>query len=121
VLFATHAVRSAALCDNKDIIIFHDDIGRHNAIEKVFGECILKGMATEGGIMAISGRISSEVLLRVAKRRIPILISKAAPTDLGVKLANYLGVTVIYFRFNNAISENNMKIYSHGWRVINDS
>jgi FdhD protein len=113
----THGVHSAALCSKKDILISHDDIGRHNAIDKVFGECMVKGISTEDCIMTISGRISSEVLLKVAKRRIPILISKAAPTDLGVKLANYLGISVIYIRFKDTVNGNNMKIYSHGWRV----
>jgi FdhD protein len=110
---ATRGVHSAALCDNKGILVFHDDIGRHNAIDKVFGQCLLDGIPLDDRIIITSGRISSEILLKVARRKIPILISKAAPTNLGVRLANSLGVTIIRF-----ISGKGMDVYSHGWRVV---
>ncbi len=110
---ATHGVHSAALCHNKGILVFHDDIGRHNAIDKVFGQCLLDDISLDDRIIITSGRISSEILLKVAKRKIPILISKAAPTNLGVRLANNLGVTIIRF-----IREEGINVYSHEWRVV---
>ena len=112
----THGVHSASLCDNKGILVFHDDIGRHNAIDKVFGQCLLDGIPLDDRIIITSGRISSEILLKVARRKIPILISKAAPTNLGVRLANNLGVTIIRF-----IRGKGTKVYSHGWRVVADA
>ncbi|MFH1382891.1 MAG: formate dehydrogenase accessory sulfurtransferase FdhD [Chloroflexota bacterium] len=110
---ATGGVHSAALCDDRNILIFKEDIGRHNAIDKIFGECLLKDVPTEGRIVVTSGRISSEILLKVAKREIPILISKSAPTDLGVKLAENLGVTLIGF-----VRGKRMNVYTNDWRVI---
>ena len=62
--------------------------------------------------MITSGRISSEILLKVASRNIPVLISKSAPTNLGVKLGNELDMTVIGF-----VRGERMNIYSGGWRV----
>ena len=62
-----------------------------------------------------SGRISSEILLKVAKRNIPIIISKSAPTNLAVKLATDLGVTLIGF-----VRGRRMNVYAGGWRVITD-
>jgi len=109
---ATHGVHSAALCDTKNILVFSDDIGRHNAIDKIFGECILKDIPTDDRIIVTSGRISSEILLKAAKRNIPLLISKSAPTDLGVRLANDLGVTLIGF-----VRGKRMNVYSNDWRV----
>ena len=109
---ATGGVHSAALCDTKNILLFSEDIGRHNAIDKIFGECILRDIPTDDRILITSGRISSEILLKVAKRDIPILISKSAPTNLGVKLANDLGVTVIGF-----VRGERMNVYTNGWRV----
>jgi len=116
---ATGGVHSAALYDTKSILIFNEDIGRHNAIDKIFGECILKDIPTADRILVTSGRVSSEILLKAAKRDIPLLISKSAPTDLGVKLANDLGVTLIGFvrgkRMN--VYANDWRVVSHGWRT----
>lgn len=109
---ATHGVHSAALCRGGDIVVFHDDIGRHNALDKVFGECLARGILTQDAAVITSGRISSEILLKVAKRKVPILISKAPPTNLGVRLATSLGVTVI-----SAAGEQGLNIYSHDWRL----
>jgi len=109
----TGGVHSAALCDTKSILIFSEDIGRHNAIDKIFGECILKDIPTDDRIIVTSGRVSSEILLKAAKRNIPLLISKSAPTDLGVKLANDLGVTLIGF-----VRGERMNVYSNDWRIV---
>ncbi len=109
---ATGGTHSAALGDAKSILLFSEDIGRLNAIDKIFGECILKDIPTSDRILITSGRISSATLLKAARRGIPILISVSAPTDLGVKLASQLGVTVIGFARGER-----MNIYSNGWRV----
>ena len=112
VFKATGGVHSAALCDTEGILVFGEDIGRHNAIDKIFGECLLKDIATDNRLIITSGRVSSEILLKVAKRNIPILISKSAPTDLGVKLANDLGVTLVGF-----VRGKRMNVYTNSWRV----
>lgn len=111
----TGGVHSAALCDTRSILVFHDDIGRHNAVDKIFGECILKGIPTAGNIIITSGRISSEILLKVVKRGVPILVSRSAPTSLGVKLAQDMGVTLVGF-----VRGARMNVYTHGWRVVTD-
>ena len=109
---ATGGVHSAALCDNRDILMFSEDIGRHNAIDKIFGECLLEGIETENRIMITSGRVSSEILLKIVKRNVPIIISRSAPTNLAVGLANKLGITLIGFARGKRIN-----IYTNDWRV----
>ena len=109
----TGGVHSAALCDTKTILVFSEDIGRHNAIDKIFGECMLTDLPTEDHIIITSGRISSEILLKVARRNIPILISKSAPTNLGIKLAADLGITLIGF-----VRGKRMNVYTDSWRVV---
>jgi FdhD protein len=112
---ATGGVHSAALCDTVNVIVFREDIGRHNALDKVFGECILRDIETDDRIIITSGRVSSEILLKVARRNIPILVSRAAPTDLGVKLANELEVTLVGFARGRK-----MNVYAHDWRIMAD-
>jgi len=113
---ATGCVHSAALCRSQKIILFSDDIGRHNAVDKIFGECLLMDIPLEDRILLTSGRISSEIVLKVAMRNIPILISKSAPTKKGVELAHDLGITLIGF-----VRGINMNIYSHPWRMSHEA
>lgn len=115
VFKATGGVHSAALCDTTSILLFSEDIGRHNAIDKIFGECLLKEVPTDDHIVVTSGRVSSEILLKVAKRNIPILISKSAPTNLGIKLAADLGVTLVGF-----VRGKRMNAYACSWRIVPD-
>jgi FdhD protein len=115
VFESTGGVHSAALCDSRHIIVFSDDIGRHNAIDKVFGECLLKGIPTEDRIVVTSGRVSSEIVHKVVKRDIPILISKSAPTNKGVELAAHAGITLIGF-----VRKGRMNVYTHPRRVVSN-
>jgi FdhD protein len=113
---ATGGVHSAALCDARDILVFSEDIGRHNAIDKILGECLLNGIGTDDRIVVTSGRISSEILLKVARRNIPLVVSKSAPTSLGLKLAADLGVTLVGF-----VRGRRMNVYTHDWRISRDA
>ncbi len=113
VFRTTGGVHSAALCDTEDVLVFSEDIGRHNAIDKILGECLLRDIPTDDRIILTSGRISSEIMLKVAKRNIPILISRSAPTNLGLRLASDLGVTLIGF-----VRGQRMNVYANGWRVV---
>ncbi|MBW1689953.1 MAG: formate dehydrogenase accessory sulfurtransferase FdhD, partial [Deltaproteobacteria bacterium] len=62
-----------------------------------------------------SGRVSSEIVQKVAKRNIPMIISKSAPTNRGVEIAADLGITLIGF-----VREGRMNLYTHTWRVVSD-
>jgi FdhD protein len=110
---ASHGVHSAAMCDTKSILVFADDLGRHNAIDKIFGECVLKDIPTDNRIVITTGRVPSEQLLKVAKRKIPIIISLTVPTGLGVKLAADFGITLI-----GSVKGKSMNVYTCDWRVV---
>ena len=112
---ATGGVHSAALCDTKDIIVFSDDIGRHNAIDKILGRCLLDHITTTNRIIITSGRVSSETVLKVARMNIPVLVSRSAPTDLGVRLADSLGMTLVGFARGKK-----MNVYTVGERIVTD-
>ena len=109
----TGGVHSAALCDRERILAFREDVGRHNAADKIMGWSFLEEVELKDKFLLTSGRISSEILLKVAKMGIPILVSRSAPTQLAVKLANELGVTVVGF-----VRGRRMNIYTHPERII---
>ena len=115
VYLATHGVHSAALAKGKRILVFSEDIGRHNAIDKTFGRCLLGSIPTNDKVLMTSGRVSSEMLLKVAKRGTPIIVSISVPTNLGVKLAADLGVTLI----GSLKGGRRMNVYANDWRVVN--
>ena len=112
VYLATHGVHSAALCDRKSMLVFNEDIGRHSAIDKIFGKCLLEDIPTENRLIMTSGRITSEILHKVARRGIPIIISISAPTSLGVKIADSLGITLI-----GSVKGKKMNVYTNDWRL----
>lgn len=108
----TGGVHSAALCDNQRIIIFSEDIGRHNAIDKIFGQSLDENLQVEKLVILTSGRVSSEIIVKIARRKVPILISKSAPTSSGVKLADELGITLVGF-----VRGTRMNVYTHDSRI----
>jgi FdhD protein len=108
----TGGVHSAALCDMEKILVFYEDIGRHNAIDKVFGYCFMNGIPTDSNFLLTSGRVPSDIMYKVAGRNVPVLIARNSPTDLSVDIAEKAGVTLLGF-----VRGTSMNIYSHGWRI----
>lgn len=95
---STGGVHSCALATCQGSIThFFEDIGRHNAIDKIFGACLLQNLELDSSIVLTSGRVSSEIIIKIAKRRIPFVISRSAPTDFALDLAAELGVCVVGF------------------------
>ena len=73
------------------------DIGRHNVLDKILGRAHLQNLDLSDHVLFFSGRVSSEILLKVAKMNIPILVARSAPTDLALALAEDLNITVAGF------------------------
>ena len=115
----TGGVHNTALCDRNNILLSRMDIGRHNALDKIYGHCLRNNISVQGKIIAFSGRISSEILLKVSKIGCEIVLSKSAPTKLALQLAHDLGITVVGFIRNGSCN-----IYTHPERIdgykIND-
>ncbi|NIA06029.1 MAG: formate dehydrogenase accessory sulfurtransferase FdhD [Actinobacteria bacterium] len=93
----TAGVHSAALCTPDQIIFRTDDIGRHNAVDKVIGWARLNRVELQDKLLLSTGRISSEIVLKAARSRITIVASRGAPTSRALNLARGLGLTVIGF------------------------
>jgi FdhD protein len=93
----TGGVHSAALCSTDSVDVFREDIGRHNAIDKVIGHRLLERGHPRDSILITSGRISSAVIGKIIGAHIPIMVSSSAPTLEAVKLAEAFDVTLIGF------------------------
>ena len=108
---------------HKAILVFEDgselaseDVGRHNAIDKVVGKARLKGIDTSRAILVVSGRLSMEMVIKAAMHNIAIVISRSATTELGVKSAQLLGVTLVGFARGGRCN-----IYTHSYRILGGS
>ena len=105
----TGGVHSAALCEAGRIISFTEDIGRHNAFDKIVGELVISGNSPKDKFLLSSGRISSEMLIKCGRIGIPIVVSRSAPTDMAVRLGRQLKITLAGFARGNR-----MNIYCGG-------
>ncbi|MEM1546468.1 MAG: formate dehydrogenase accessory sulfurtransferase FdhD [Candidatus Methanomethylicia archaeon] len=104
---------AAIFNENLEILALAEDIGRHNAIDKVIGYMIKNLLPTEKSILTVSGRLTYEVVLKAAIAKIPIVASISAPSKAGINLASKIGITLVGFtrgrRFN---------IYTYPERII---
>lgn len=103
---------AAAFTANSDLITIMEDIGRHNAVDKVIGYVVNKGLLNDAKCMVVSGRISYEIVTKVFAAKIPILGAVSAPSTLAVDFAKELGVTLLGF-----CRENKATCYSHPYRI----
>lgn len=109
----TGCVHSAGLSDGKEILCLAEDIGRHNAVDKVIGFCLLEGISFDGKLMLASGRLSSEIVSKCAKWSIPIVASRTAPTSLALDIAEKIGLTVVGF-----IRSDRFNVYTNPQRIL---
>ncbi len=93
----TGGVHSSALSDGKDILFFSEDIGRHNAVDKLIGKAFLNSVPVENKILLTSGRVTSEIMTKAGRNRFPILISRAAPSCMAINYAEDMGITLVGF------------------------
>ena len=90
----SRGIHGAALADRERLLLVAEDVGRHNAIDKIKGEALRRGIPTEDRVLLSTGRISSEMLLKAARMGVPIVASRTSPTEMAVALAEQLGITV---------------------------
>lgn len=92
---------------------YFEDIGRHNAVDKVVGFIELSNIQTKKSYLISSGRVSSDMLIKCSISKIPIVLSRSAPTSLAVSLAEKLGITLIGF-----VRGNKFNVYTSKYRVM---
>src|SRR5499425_176717 len=92
---ASRGIHGAALADRERILLAAEDVGRHNAVDKIKGLALQRGIPTTDRILLSTGRVSSEMLLKAARMGVPVVASRTSPTEMAVALAEQLGVTVV--------------------------
>ncbi|MEE8515219.1 MAG: formate dehydrogenase accessory sulfurtransferase FdhD [Alphaproteobacteria bacterium] len=89
------AIHGCVLCERDQPLIYMEDVGRHNAIDKIAGYMFLNGISPEHKIFYTTGRLTSEMIIKSVQMRIPILISRSGFTSWGVDLAREANLTLI--------------------------
>ena len=109
----TGGCHGAAVFDLDGILLsVKEDIGRHNAIDKVIGEMLLKNQSFENVFLITTGRLTGDSVLKAIRANIPIVASISAPIESGIKLAFAYGITLIGF-----VRGKRMNIYTHPERI----
>src|SRR5699024_2809588 len=109
----TGGLHNSTISDGVSFFEHRQDLGIHNALDKLYGYCIQHHIPVRDKVLIFSGRISSEILIKAAKIGVGVILSKSAPTTLAVTLANDLNITAIGF-----IRDGNFNVYSHPERII---
>jgi FdhD protein len=92
---AAGAIHGSVLCEEDRVLLYMEDVGRHNAVDKIAGYMHLKGISPSGKIFYTTGRLTSEMVIKTVQMAIPILISRSGFTAWGVELARQAGLTLI--------------------------
>jgi FdhD protein len=106
---------SAAFSETGELLCIKEDIGRHNAVDKVVGHLIFAKKLDQAKCITVSGRVSYEIIIKVFRAKIPVLAAVSAPSTLAIDFAKELGITVLAF-----CREDRLTCYSHPERLVRD-
>ncbi len=113
---ASRGIHGAALADADRLLVVAEDVGRHNAVDKLKGEALLRGLPTTDRLLLSTGRISSEMLLKAARMGVPLVASRTSPTEMAVALAEQLGITVVGY-----VRPDSLNLYTGGAVVVDEA
>ncbi len=108
----TGGIHTSALADRESLIVVAEDIGRHNTVDKIQGECLMRGLPTRDRLLLTSGRVSSEMLLKAARMEVPVVVSRHSTTGTAVSLARDLGIALV-----GHARGSRLLVYSHPERL----
>jgi FdhD protein len=112
-LYKKHGgIHCAALSDGNEIVALREDVGRHNAVDKVIGKGVFLGVDFKNSIVMTTGRISTDMILKAVCTGIPIVVSRSIPTTMAYEIADRLGITII-----GRIVSKEPVIYTHEKRI----
>jgi FdhD protein len=97
-------IHTAALADGEALVCVAEDVGRHNTIDRLRGRSLLEEIPTTERILLATGRISSEMLNKAARMRIPVVASRTSPTSMSVVLAQAWNITLIGYARRDSLN-----------------
>jgi FdhD protein len=100
------------LAADRAVLAMHEDVGRHNAVDKVVGDLLLSGRLGGGALLMVSGRSSFEIVQKAAMARLPIVASVSAASSLAIDLAQKAGITLVGF-----LRGEKFNVYTHAERL----
>ena len=109
----SRGVHTSALSDGQRLVAVAEDVGRHNTIDKLWGFCLSQNLDPAGHMLLATGRISSEMINKAAKMRLPIVVSRTSPTGLSVRLAQEWNITLVGYARGNSFN-----VYTGEWRIL---
>jgi len=108
-------IHRAAAGDGKRLMLYAEDIGRHNAVDRIAGEALLKGIDLSGKILATSGRVSSGLAGKAGLIGVSMIVSRVPPTDAAIRICEDMGITLV-----GCVRGERFNIYSHPARIVTD-
>jgi len=88
-------IHSSAVGDGRGLLLYAEDIGRHNTFDRIAGEALFRGIDLRGKLLATSGRVSTEMAAKAARLGIGLIVSRTSPTDQAIRLCEEAGITLV--------------------------
>ena len=110
-------VHTAALVapDGAGLVCVAEDVGRHNTLDKITGSCLRQGRKTRDKVLLTSGRVSSEMVSKVAHMGVPLIVSRTSPTTLSIDLAQAWGITLVGYTRRRSF-----RVYAGAERIVSE-
>jgi FdhD protein len=101
-------IHSAAVGDGQKLLLYSEDLGRHNTLDRIAGEALFKNLDLHESLLVTSGRISTEMVAKAAQLGIALIASRTSPTDMAIRIAGEVGVALVGY-----VRGNTLDVYSH--------
>lgn len=111
--YRSHGGMHSAAVGDGSVALFAEDLGRHNTLDRIAGEALLKGIDLAGTMLVTSGRVSTEMVAKCALLGVELIASRTAPTDMAVRMAEEAGITLIGY-----VRAGKFELYTHPERLL---